>query len=152
MKDTFIDCKKFRMGPGMRPLVGEYLKTIIVVRGASNIGKSTLCDVLWKEGVNYISLDGACILERDHQIEEIHQYLDLYGDQAKFHLNILCQLISESKAQKFMDYFFKKYIEENENLNILLDGFLFTFENVYRIFLEQCVMKRYRVWQIERVL
>ena len=74
MGGVFTDFKKFNMGPGMRKLEGEYYKTIVIVSGQGKSGKSTICNVLWNEGVNYLSVDDMSI-QTDHNISEILSFL-----------------------------------------------------------------------------
>jgi len=149
MSDTSINYKKFDFVPGMRPLVGEYQKTIIAVVGTGSAGKSTICNVLWNKGVNYISTDGICI-STAHGIQPVRDFLAMYGDSSFRHLDVIAKIISEECCEEYVDYFFTKYIVENENMNILLEGYLFTFKNVYDLFIEKCEAKGYRVWKMER--
>ena len=149
MTDISINYKKFDFHPGMRPLVGEYTKTIITVVGPGRIGKSTICDVLMGPRVNYISTDAICI-QTDHNIVPVLEFLSEWGSDARFRLDVLAQIIIDKCLEPFMDYLFKNYIEENENMNILFEGYLLSFPEVCDIFISKCTEKGYRVWKMER--
>lgn len=151
MIDTFMLSKKFNMIPGKRKLVDKCKKTIIVVTGDSLIGKSTICDLLLNDSINYISLDECC-KQTDHDIEFIINYLKEHREDSPINLGLMGMKINEICYKEFIDYFFDKYIVNNENLNIILDGFLFTQKNVYGYFLEKCESFGYRVWRMERKL
>jgi adenylate kinase family enzyme len=144
MTDGSMSYTKFNMGPGSRPLQGEYKKTIIVVVGKSNVGKSTLCEALMNQSINYISMDEVYMRseygKREVAVREGH-FIDI-GEE--------CIKINEFFREQFMDYFFEEYIVNNENLNILLDGFVFTLRSMYDSFLRRCRINEYRVWRIER--
>jgi predicted ABC-type ATPase len=146
MTDISINSKKFDMSPGMRVLVGEYVKTIIIVIGKSGIGKSTICDKLLNDGINYISVDDVCIYS-DHNIKEIKDFVEILrvGEDTD-------PKMSEQCCVEFMNYFFENYIRGNENLNILVDGYLLMLGNIYNSFLEKCKSSGYRVWKMERML
>jgi len=151
MTDTSMSSKKFNMSPGKRELVGEYRKTIIVVTGESLIGKSTICDLLLNDDINYISLDECC-KQTDHNIGFILDYLEDHKRDCPINLGLMGIRINEVCYAEFIDYFFDKYIVNNENLNIILDGFLFILRNTYGYFLEKCESFSYRVWRMERKL
>jgi dephospho-CoA kinase len=95
----------------MRVLVGEYVKTVIIVIGKAGIGKSTICDKLLNDNLNYISVDDVCIYA-DHGIKEILDFVEILriGKDTD-------PKVSEQCCVEFMNYFFEKYIRGNENLN-----------------------------------
>ncbi len=145
-----INSKKFNMTPGYRPLHGEYKKTIIIVTGESGIGKSTICNELLSDNLNYISVDVSCI-QTDHNIKEILDFVKLHGNQSLYKLHILSPIISDKCSIEFVDYFFEKYIINNENLNIILDGYIFKFKNILDYFIEKCKLHDFRVWKLVRL-
>ena len=149
MTDISMNSKKFNMGPGNRELVGEYKKTIIVVVGKSRIGKSTLCSLLLNDTINYISLDGCCKQE-GHNIKVITDYVEKHKENPDW--GQLGLIINDTCRYEFMSYFFEKYIVENENKNILLDGFLLSLVPMFDCFMERCKVHNFRVWRISRVL
>lgn len=138
------------MTPGKRKLTTEYEKTIIIVNGKSEIGKSTLCDLLLNDDINYISIDVASI-RTDHNIKEIIEFVDKYKELSVMRIHWLTPIISKTCYKEFIDYFFEKYIVKNENLNILIDGILFTHDHIYEYFLEKCKSSEFRVWEIKRI-
>ena len=137
------------MGPGMRKLEGEYYKTIVIVLGQVKDGKSTICNVLWNEEVNYLSAD-AMGLQTDHDIVEILSFLKEYGESAKFYIGTLNQIINKNCGVKFVDYIFDKYIKNNENKNILLDGHIFIYPTIKEYFVKKYKEQKYRVWELKR--
>jgi hypothetical protein len=151
MTDIFTDCKKFNMSPGTRPLVGEYKKTVIIVRGVSGIGKSTLCELLINDRINFISVDEASI-RADRGMKVVDDYLLKYGENARYHLGELYETIEKECCAPFTNYLFKQYILENENKNILVEGYLFRFHSVLSCFTELCRKHGYRIWLMERTL
>jgi hypothetical protein len=151
MTDGSINSKKFNMSPGSRLLVGEYKKTIIVIVGGACAGKSTLSEVLINDSLNYISTDSAC-LQTDHGIQQILDYVESRDKTRVIDIGILGIKISEWCPTAFVDYFFKKYVEDNENLNILVEGHLFTLPDMYSYFIKKCEACGYRVWRMRRIL
>ena len=131
--------KKFNMSPGMRPLQGEYTKTVILVVGNAFVGKSTLCNHLLNENINYISVDDVCVYA-DHNIKEMTDFVE----ELRIGINLSPKLSDES-CSEFVSYLFDKYVKDNENSNILMDGYLFMLENVYACFLEKSRLSGYRV-------
>ena len=153
MTDIAINSRKFNFHPGTRPLEeGEsYEKTIIAVVGIPFSGKSTLCDLLLNDNINYISTDAICI-QRDNDIRPVQDFLDKYGYEARFHLGKLAEIINKECCSLFMDYLFRAYIEENENQNILFEGYLLTFTEIWEMLKYRCRKKGYRIWKVERSL
>lgn len=146
MTGISTNSKKFNMYPGMRPLQGEYKKTIMIVTGKALEGKSTLCSFLLNDNTNYISVDAACECA-GHNIKEMLDFVE----ELRIGIN-KNPILSDKCCSEFMDYFFDKYVKNNENLNILIDGYLFTLENVLACFLEKCKFFGYRVWTMVRIL
>jgi SAM-dependent methyltransferase len=137
--------KRYGMRPGMRPLIGEYKKTIIIITGLATIGKSTLCNEMIGDRLDYISSDIAC-LAIEHEVKEIGEFMDLLREGV-----CMNPKLSDTCCKVFVDYFFVKYIKRNQSPNILVDGFIFTLENVYNLFLAKCKEYGYRVWKTERI-
>lgn len=149
MTDGFINSKKFNMEPSCRK-TEEYIKTIMLVIGDSMIGKSTLCSLLLNDNINYISTDWAAI-DRTHNIQPILAFIEPYSnEEAIFYGHIIASIIERDCPKEFVDFFFKKYIEENENLNILVDSFILKFDNLFDYFSLKCEEKGYRLWIIQQ--
>lgn len=135
-----------------RPLVGEYKKTIIVLTGASNIGKSTVSELLLSNKLNYVSIDAACLLA---DIDEIRNYIKKFktsGKNINYAVGKLLHFVRESCPDKFIEYFFNKYIKENKNLNIFVEGYVLIFTEMYQLFMDKCAEAGYRIWNIKRIL
>jgi len=148
-----MNSKKFNMShlpsEDKRPLEGEYKKTVLLLYGLSNIGKSTLADLLLNDNFNYISIDRACI---EASIEPIKSFVEEGGIPLRYDLGRLFKFMNDVCVNEFMDYFFTKYLVENENLNIFIEGFVFMLERSRNIFMQKCINAGYRVWTIRREL
>jgi adenylate kinase family enzyme len=151
MKGSFMFLKNCNIDPAlcMRVLEGTYEKTILLIRGAGGSGKSTLANLMLHDEFYYLSMDMAMI-DRESAIESILQFLNEYGDNAIYNIHILSAIIEEKCFKEFMDFFFQKYIIENDSSNIILDGYIFTFAKVFSLFKEKCRQCGYRLWDIKR--
>lgn len=132
-----------------RPLKGEYKKTIIVLTGPSNIGKSTITDLLLSDKFDYVSIDSACIRA---ELKEIQEFSKPYGKKLNLDLGILFNFVRKECPTQFIDYFFNKFIKENKNLNIFVEGYVFTITELYHLFINKCKKHGYRIWNIGRIL
>ena len=151
-----MNSKKFNMShlpaEDKRPLVGEYKKTIITLIGHCNSGKSTLMELLLNDNFNYISIDKVC---QETNIDEIHAFVKSLSEQGidvRYDLGRLFRFIADECPTQFIDYFFAKYIKENENLNIFVEGYVFMITDLYRLFIEKCKENGYRIWETRRIL
>jgi len=135
--------------PGPRELMGNYKKTIIVITGDSEIGKSSLSELLLKDSIYYLSMDIAC-QEPTHDIKVLVDYIEENKDYLD--AGVLGIFINENCYQEFVDHFFQRFIVDNENLNIMLDGYFFILEPSYSYFLKKCELYDYRVWDIRRLV
>jgi len=151
-----MNLRKFNMdnlpAQDKRPLVGEYKKTILTIIGGSGIGKSTLAELLLPSDFNYISIDLAC-LQAD--IVEIKQFIlesEEKGENINLSLGVFIKRVSEECPEEFIDYFFNTYIIGNEASNILVEGVVFIFDNMFELFKSKCELADYRLWTIERIL
>ena len=132
-----------------RPLVGEYKKTIIVLTGPSNIGKSTIADLLLNDNLDYISIDSACIRA---ELPQIQEFVKSAGKGLNFNLGLLFNFIMTNCPNQFIDYFFNKYIRDNKNSNIFVEGYVFMMTELYQLFIAKCKLLDYRIWNIRRIL
>lgn len=151
-----MNLEKFNMShlpsSDKRPLVGEYKKTIITLIGHSNSGKSTLMELLLNDNFNYVSIDRAC---QETNIEEIATFVKSLEKQdidVRYDLGRLFRFIADECPIQFINYFFTKYIKENENLNIFVEGYVFMITDLYRLFIDKCKENGYRIWEIRRIL
>lgn len=150
MKDFSTSCKKFNMYPGSRLLTVPYEKTVIVVASESLSGKSTICEKLLNDDLCFVCTDSICI-GGDSGIKSIDQYLEDHKEDKKINIGLMGIAISESEDYKeFVDFFFQKYILDNDSDNILLEGHLITLENIQQYFLHKCKENKVRVWVMER--
>jgi len=148
-----MDSKKFNMShlpsEDARPLEGEYKKTVLLLYGLCNTGKSTLTNLMLNDNFNYISVDRACI---EANFEPIKSYVEQGGTPLRYDLGKLFKFVNDECASEFIDYFFTKYLVENENLNIFIEGFVFMLERPRTLFMQKCKDAGYRVWIIRREL
>ena len=152
MIDTSTDLKKFNMFNGKCP--GEYTKTIIIGWGNSGSGKSSLCDELTNEKVDYINLD-ECLTHTDHGIESLKTFVETCdGNRKRPILRVveISQFISDNCCDEFTEFMFNKYIVGNACKTILLDQYSFKHKNLYERFIHKCRIFNYRVWEINRTL
>ena len=148
-----MNTKKFDMShlpsTDKRPLEGEYKKTILLLYGPSNTGKSTLADLMLNDNFNYISIDRACL---DSDLTAIKNFIDNFDGNINYDLGMLFKFVNEQCLNAFVNEFFTKYIADNENQNIFIEGYLFMLERVYNVFMIHCRDAHCRVWKIGRVL
>ena len=151
-----MNSKKFNMShlpsEDKRPLVGEYKKTIVTLIGHCNTGKSTLMELLMNDNFNYISIDRVC---QETNLDEISTFINSMNEQGidiRYDLGRLFRFIADNCPSQFIDYFFTKYIKDNENLNIFVEGYVFMITDLYRMFIAKCKENDYRIWEIRRVL
>lgn len=143
---------RFNMFNGKRP--GPYSKTIIIVWGKSGDGKSSLCDELTNEKIDYISFD-ECLTDTDHEIEKLKNFVETCdGNRKRPILRVveISQFISDHCDEEFIEFMFNKYIVENECKTILLDQYSLKHDNLYERFMRKCRIFNYRVWEINKVL
>jgi broad-specificity NMP kinase len=151
MTDIFINSEKIdEHFNGARPLETEYEKTVILVNGNGGSGKSTLCSFLSNDKLEYISVDVAMIKIAD-DIKEMATMVDNYGSQAIFNIHILSAVVDRYCKEKFVELFFEKYVLKNENKNILLDGFIFSYCEIKELFLKKCHEHNIRVWSLKKL-
>jgi GTPase SAR1 family protein len=132
-----------------RPLVGEYVKTILLLTGPSNIGKSTLTELLLNNNFTYLSIDSIC---KKAELPIIQEFINLKGKEIDLNLGLLFKFIREECSESFIDHFFNKYIKENSSLNIFIEGYLFMLADIYQLFIIKCKEYNYRLWNIRRTL
>lgn len=136
--------------PAPRELIGNWEKTIILIAGESNIGKSQLSQLfLLNDSIYYISTDKAS-KTLEHDIRELAYYVTKNKDYLD--AGVLAHFINDNCCVKFVDYFFMRFIKNNLNLNILIDGYLFGLEPLRSFFIKKCTSSGYRVWEIKRIL
>lgn len=151
MTDTFTDLNGFKLGPFPRPLKGDYVKTVIVISGHGNTGKSTLSKNLLNNSISYIGTDAAS-MQRDHNIQGILKYLDIHiHDKPEIDLGRFAHFIQREYLSEFMNYFFNKFIIQNKSLNIIVEGYMMTIPEAYILFVNRCKLHKYRVWKLNRI-
>jgi len=153
MKGNFMFSKNCNIDPALceRPLEQSYDKTILLIRGVGASGKSTLANLMLNEKFYYLSMDIAMI-DPESNIKSILNFLNEYQDRAIYNIHILSFVIVEECLEKFMNFFFKKYITENPYENIILDGYLYTYPEAYAVLREKCRAYGYRLWDTKRVI
>ena len=150
MTDISTSRKKFNMWPGSRILNGQDAKTVSLVVGSSCAGKSTLCEKLLNDNLCFVCTDSICI-RGGHQIKKILDYLDEHKEDNPINIGLMGIAISKMEEYKpFVDFFFEKYILENDFENILLEGHLMSLDNIRERFLARCKENKIRVWVMER--
>ena len=135
-----------------RPLKGEYEKTIIVLRGPSNIGKSTITELLLNDKFSYISIDAACRLSGIDMIDKFLKEYEEGGKNIHYALGVLFTFVRENCPDQFIEYFFNKYIKENSYLNIFVEGYMFIYTEIFQLFIDKCKEANYRIWDTRRIL
>lgn len=152
MTDISTSCKKFDMWPGSRLLEGEYEKTVIIVSGAGNMGKSTLSSRLLNENICFVGTDSVCI-RPNHSIKSVLDYLEEHKDDNPIDIGKMGIAISEMPEYKeFIDHLFDEYIVKNEFKDILMEGHLMTIANIREYFIQKCVDNKIRVWLMGRIV
>ena len=151
MTDTSTASDDFKLGPFPRPLTVPYRKTIIIITGRGNIGKSTLSKVMLNDSISYIGTDAAS-MQTDHGIPEVLKYLnDHINDKPEIDLGRFAHFIMAAGAIRFIDYFFDRFIANNKKMNIIVEGYLFTIPEAYVLFMNKCKRNGYRVWKMSRI-
>ena len=136
--------------PAPRELIGDWEKTIILVIGQANIGKSQLSQLfLLNDSIYYISTDKAS-KTLEHNIKILANYI--INNESYLDAGVLAHFINDNCCAGFVDYFFMRFVKNNLNLNILIDGYLFSLEPLRSIFIKKCTSSGYRVWEIKRIL
>jgi hypothetical protein len=78
-------------------------------------------------------------------------YLDEHKEDNPINIGLMGIAISKMEEYKpFVDFFFEKYILENDFENILLEGHLMSLDNIRERFLARCKENKIRVWVMER--
>jgi len=142
---------EFKMSPGIRPIAGDWKKTVMVVRGAGNTGKSTLCQKLLHPDISYISTD-AVFINPHLRIPEVVEHLEQYKDRARFNMHILYPRLAENNPTAAADFLFFNYIAKNPYFNIFLEGWALSFSAIFDEFISRCKVADIRVWNIERII
>jgi len=150
-----MNLRKFNMdnlpAQDKRLLVGEYKKTILTLVGGSGIGKSTLAELLIPSKFNYISIDLACLQSDIPKIKQFIIEAEEKGENINLNLGLFIKRISEECPEEFIDYFFSTYIVGNEASNILVEGVVLIFNNMFELFKSKCESADYRLWAIGRI-
>ena len=149
----FYELKKPKMSelPSLdkRQIEGDYQKTIIVLTGPSNIGKSTITELLLTDKFDYVSIDFVTLKA---ELPEIQSFIASYGPSIHYDLGKLFGFVRQNCPDRFITCFFNKYVKENNNLNIFIEGYLFMLTSLYKLFLDKCRENNYRVWNIGRII
>ncbi len=152
MKGSFMSLKNCNIDPALyaRPLEGEYKKTILLIRGVGGIGKTTLSTLLFTDKFYYLSV-ALTMIDVESDILPIVDFVEEYGDGAIFNIHILSEIIVKQCLDDYIDFLFKKYIN-NEFENIIMDGYLFMFPEAYSLLRNRCNYHEYRLWDIKRIV
>ena len=148
MTDFSIASPKLKMGPGPRPLSGNYHKMVLLISGQSCDGKSSLAQLLLTDKLDYVSSDAVC-LDPDCKIQDILKQSDRGG---RYDFGCAALLIEQTCYQDFIKFLFIKYILNSEKQNIILDGFLFTLKHCKDEFFVLCKQHQIRIWEIKRII
>jgi len=139
---------KNKMGPAPRVLVGNYHKTLCLIHGESNIGKSSLAQLLLNDSLEYLSSDVIC-LDSDGNIQSL---LDQCKRGTRYDFGAVAVLIEQHCAKRFVDFLFTKYILNSIKENIILDSFLFSLPICRSILYQLCLRNNVRVWEVRRLV
>ena len=135
-----------------RPLVGPYAKTLILLSGGSNIGKSTLMELLMNPNFDYISVDKVCQCADLAAIQSFMTSCEGSDIPIALDLGRLFNFIVNHCAGEFIQHLFSTYIANNENDNIFIEGCLLEIPTLYNIFVEVCKLSGYRLWELRRTI
>jgi GTP-binding protein EngB required for normal cell division len=148
MPVTSIDSYKNDI-PGPRHLVGHWQKTIIIVSGISNVGKSQLCQLLVNDNIYYLSADTASFAV-GHTIDILEKYIQTNIEYLD--AGVYAHYINDNCPEEFMNKFFDRFVKNNPNYNIMIDGYLFILQPLHDFFVRKCIANNYRIWEMKRIL
>lgn len=131
--------------PILRKCPGPFRKTLILVGGQENHGKTTLCSKLLKNDVGYISFD-QMTWEDDLNISKTKDMKSKRGHRYMIP-NAFKYIMPD--YNKFLDYTNKK-IESIEQDIILIDSYYFTKDDFYKKFVSD-IGNKYRIWEMKRL-
>ncbi len=142
---------KHSQTPHPRQLTTEEERTIIIIRGKSHQGKTTLCQHLVSDQVGYLSFDsivnnlGWCSIK---DIRKFHKNLD----HPSHMINRTNQYINDHHASPFIKSVFDKFILNHKHMYLVAEGHFFTLSNNFKIFSELCQRHHIRMWVSDRHL
>jgi len=152
MVELFIDWNDFSTSSGKRILEGDMRQTIILVTGPSMCGKSTLADQLTNSDIKYFNMD---------QLIEIllpmcmggQELLDSCIEEDWINYGwVSHELANSLLGTDYIEKFFYDIVVKLTSSVILLDGYIFTFENLRNFFIQLCLQKPFHVWELRRHL
>lgn len=150
MPVTSIDSYETNI-PGPRHLVGHWQKSIIIVSGISNIGKSQLCQLLLNDDIYYLCADNASFAI-GHTIDILEKYIQNNINKGILDAGVYAHYINDNCPEEFMNKFFDRFVKNNPNYNIMIDGYLFILQPLHDFFVRKCIANNYRIWEIKRIL
>jgi hypothetical protein len=137
--------KQSEMVPHPRAPPEHMQKTVIVFKGKSREGKTTLCQYLVSDKVNYISLDHLASNLDWSDIKEIKVFRQSLKDP-HHSIDRINRFINDHHSYKFMDQFFKKFLLNNKETYFVLEGHFFILQRNYDNLVELCKKYNVRLW------
>lgn len=124
-------------------------KTIILVRGKPNEGKTTLCQYLVNDRVGFLSFDSITDNLAWCSIKELHTFRETL-DKPSHMIDKMNEYIDNFCPGRFVKKVFKEFIRTNDDTFLVIDGHFFTLPNNFREFEDRCRKYKYRLWVIDR--
>jgi hypothetical protein len=140
------------MQPTPKKLVGPMEKTIIVISGQGNQGKTTLCANLCSDKIHYISMDDLVSIYYGWcNIIAVTDYIKTFAAPRTL-IYYINEFINNKYSYEFTEQFFQNFILNNHKKHFLTEGHFFTLANNKKHFMDLCKQHKIRLWFTERLV
>jgi adenylate kinase family enzyme len=133
--------------PSLRPQPKEIDRVIILIGGNPLDGKSYLSSQLINDNIDYISMDKVVVLNTE--IPSIEKFKKKIKNPIEC-VDDINKHISKTSVTEFISLLFREYIDKCLKKTILLDGHIFTFNNIIEEIKKKCVDSSTRLWVLKK--
>jgi len=120
-----------------------------MITGVSGIGKSQLCQLLVNNNIYYLSADTASFAV-GHTMDILEEYIQ--KNMQYLDAGVYAHYINDNCPEEFTNKFFDRFVKNNPNYNIMIDGYIFILHPFYDLFVNKCISAGYRIWELKRIL
>jgi adenylate kinase family enzyme len=133
--------------PRLRPQPNKIERTLILINGNSFDGKSYLSSQLINSNVDFISMDTLVVLNTE--IVSIENFKKTIKNPIGS-VNVINKHINNTSSKEFISFLFNEYIDKYQKNTILLEGHIFTFDNIIKEIKKNCKNSSTRLWIVKK--
>jgi archaellum biogenesis ATPase FlaH len=136
------------MIPINRPLPQKMEKTLLIVSGKSNTGKTLLSTFLLSDKCEYISMDA--VVHSNTNIPKLEafkfKFIKSISNKNFPFVDKFNHFINENCMELFISYLFKYYVDISDKNLLILDGHIFTYNSSMEYIAKLCRDRKIRIW------